>query len=102
MLNFNTTKEEMEIITQIVDRADKFITDKNIPYDRVSILMDISATHCNGCPLDLEALLKADDPNFFHDIFGIYRHINRQTGKLEACFVPRFARKEDNREETYS
>jgi hypothetical protein len=54
-------------------------------------LMDILAAHANGCPLKLHALLEADDFNFAHDVFGIERHLNRNTGQLEHCFLPRYA-----------
>ncbi len=57
-----------------------------------SIEMDITATHLNGCSLRLKDLLNANRFNFVHDIVGISRHINRITGKLENCFLPRFAK----------
>jgi hypothetical protein len=57
--------------------------------------MDIEAAHCNGNPLKLKELLEADDSNFMHDVLGIRRHINRKTGELEDCFVPRYAAKAD-------
>lgn len=57
----------------------------------MSIHMDIIATHANGCPLRLLGLLEADAFNFTHDVCGIRRHLNRNTGKLENCFVPRYA-----------
>lgn len=56
--------------------------------------MDITATHANGCPLKLAELLAADDFNFSHDVAGIYRHLDRTTGKLLDCFLPRFAQKQ--------
>ncbi|MFZ2949003.1 MAG: hypothetical protein WA003_05920, partial [Desulfuromonadaceae bacterium] len=56
--------------------------------------IDITATHANGCPLDLDKLLAADDSNFLHDVIGIIRHIDRRNGQLINCFLPRFARKE--------
>lgn len=52
--------------------------------------MDVLAVHCNGFPLRLEALLVADDFNFSHDVFGIYRFLDRSTGQLGGHFVPRF------------
>ena len=57
----------------------------------MEIEMDVTAVHCNGCPLDLEKLLAFDAFNFAHDINGIRRHLNRQTGKLEDFFLPRCA-----------
>lgn len=52
--------------------------------------MDIRACHANGTPLRLEELLRADDGNFGHDVFGIRRYIDRTTGQLTDCFLPRF------------
>jgi len=26
-----------------------------------------------------------------HDVSGIARHLNRETGRLEGCFLPRFS-----------
>ncbi len=62
--------------------------------DRMSLVLDLSACHANGMPLDFQAM--ADAPrsfDFWHDIHGIQRHIDRETGKLQHCFVPRFARR---------
>lgn len=53
--------------------------------------MDLTACHANGCPVDWAMLLAADDLTFIHDVAGIQRHVNRETGKLEHCFVPRCA-----------
>lgn len=53
--------------------------------------MDLTACHCNGCELDLDRLLLAPDPDFGHDVCGIRRHIDRRTGKLGGCFLPRCA-----------
>jgi hypothetical protein len=54
--------------------------------------MDLCYCIDGGCDLDLEALLKADDFNFSHDIAGIHNHLNRETKKLDNWFLPRFAR----------
>lgn len=54
--------------------------------------MDVTACHCNGCPLRLQELLEADDFNFTHDVFGIRRFIDRTTGEMPgAKFHPRFS-----------
>ena len=52
--------------------------------------MDISAAHLDT-KLNLDKLLEADRSNFAHDIFGIQKHINRETGKIENCFLPRYS-----------
>ena len=60
----------------------------------IGFLMDMQAANgVNGNDhIDFERLLAADDANFAHDVFGIIRHMNRDTGKLGDFFVPRFAR----------
>lgn len=59
--------------------------------DVLSIHMDISATIAQGCELKLQEWLDAPDLDFAHDFNGIVRHIDRNTGKLGGCFLPRFA-----------
>lgn len=59
--------------------------------DIVSVQMDIIAVHTCGCPLKLSELLKADDFNFEHDVFGICSNIDRLTGELKNFFLPRYA-----------
>jgi hypothetical protein len=83
MLNFNTTKEDDDLIMQIVVRAD--------PVDRISLAMDLTACHLNGTPLDLPRLLVFPDGSFWHDINGIQRHLDRETGQLTGGFLPRCA-----------
>ena len=59
--------------------------------DVMSLQMDIVATHISGCKLKLQELLSAEVGNFLHDVCGIMRHLDRTTGKLQDCFVPRYA-----------
>lgn len=87
-VSFDATKKDMKIINLIVDRA--FNEFDNISGDKTDLAMDITATHCNGNKLDLERILTADKFNFAHDVFGIQGNINRRTGKLMRCFLPRF------------
>lgn len=84
-------KKDTEIIHNIVGRLRGL---ELVPpgFDYLSMEMDLSATHANGCPLKLEELLKADKFNLLHDLMGIRNHINRKTGKLERFFLPRYAR----------
>lgn len=85
MISFKTTKDEGDMIDLIVQRANV----KN----SFELLMDITACHVNACPLNLGELYAAKDSDFYHDLIGIVSHINRTTGKLEDCFVPRYARR---------
>ena len=84
-------KEEVRTINKIAHRAVAMAASAGIEYPVMDADMDITACHVNGCPLKLDALLAADEFNFAHDVFGIRRHINRRTGKLENCFLPRFS-----------
>ena len=78
--------EEYRLIAAIVDRAVLAgIYDDIRAADR-----DICAAH-RDIPLRLADLLDADRFNFSHDMRGIQRHLNRQTGKLENFFLPRYA-----------
>ena len=92
MLNWNCTKEDTLIIAEIAQRAHLEARGAGIDYSVRDCLLDINAAHCNGCPLDLVGLLASADSDFNHDVFGIRRHINRETGKLEDGFTPRYAR----------
>lgn len=94
-VSFNVTKSEHALIAKIADRA--FALAKRSPAASSSLLdwgMDITACHANGCPLRLADLLDADDANFGHDVFGIRRFLDRDTGKLGGFFLPRFSRHE--------
>jgi hypothetical protein len=90
--NFDTTKAQLTLISKIADRAHVLEHGAGARYrgqEQLTWMMDLSAV-MNSCPIDLAALLAADDVNFAHDVFGIRRHIDRETGELADCFVPRF------------
>lgn len=90
-INFDTTKDETTIIIKIAKRASDLAKKHGLEIEGVDFLMDVSATHASGCPLNLQNLLNADDENFSHDVFGIRRHLDRETGILGDCFLPRHA-----------
>lgn len=82
------TDEELLQIEQIADRATKIRPE----LDHTEVMMDIMAVHTSDCPLQLKEMTDAaivDDFNFMHDIYGIAAHLNRETLKLERCFLPR-------------
>ena len=93
-VSFDTTQHEHDTIRKIADRC-QAIGEANCkpitPETHRCIQMDVTACHCNGRPLRLDDLLKADVFNFTHDIVGIREHLDRHTGKLLNFFVPRFA-----------
>lgn len=97
-MNWNASKRDYENASAIAKRALALAqeVEGTMSLQRASefqrtTMMDIIATHANGCPLRLEELLTAERFDFSHDVFGIRRHIDRQTGKLQDCFLPRYA-----------
>lgn len=91
-VSFTTTRHEFDAIMKIIDRAAAHGLIRKGD-DRMSISMDLAATHANGCPMDFDRMLAADDFNFAHDYCGISRHIDRETGTLTDHFRPRFAKR---------
>lgn len=89
-VSFDVSDADRRLIRNIIDRTAAKAKEFGAPINKMTMIMDLTATHANGCPLRLADLLAADDFNLFHDVFGISRHINRNTGKLENCFLPRF------------
>ena len=89
-LNWDTTPNEAKLIDLIVDRAEEICA----IISRGDLTKDITAAHLNGCPLDLADLVNAPQQDFAHDVFGIQASIDRTTGTLKDCFVPRHARRE--------
>lgn len=97
ILNWKISKEDHDLIVKIAERAEviarrvgKIAKGQSALPNRRDVLMDVTAVHANGNPLRLAELLKADDSNFIHDVFGIHAYLDRETGKLTECFVPRF------------
>ena len=91
-INWDASRTEYDLIFQIADRAmNEIFSNSEVKEKKQNCVMDLTACHLNGCPLNLLALLSAKELDFAHDIIGIRNHINRQTGKIEHCFVPRHA-----------
>ena len=86
-LSFKTTNKELIVISKIAKRA----AGLGIASDLLSCEMDLSACHANGIPLDFQKLLDFPDFDFAHDVAGVARHIDRETGKVMDCFIPRCA-----------
>lgn len=102
-IEFTTDPHDRELISAIakryIDRAEELraATPGGVfpPIDRMSLEMDLAACHSNGTPLDLEKLLAAPNFDFSHDVSGIRQHIDRRTGMLTGCFLPRCAKPEE-------
>lgn len=93
-VSFEVSIEDYNVIEQIVERAllQEEQSGSGLVSDRTTMTMDLIACHANGCPLKLQDMLKADDLNFAHDVYGIRDHIDRRTGKMTRHFLPRFAK----------
>lgn len=94
-VSFMITKDDRALVRQIVDRFAEAASDLGDQRDLDelrAVSMDLVACHANGCPMDFQRLLDAPDFDFFHDIDGIQRHIDRATGELGDCFLPRTAK----------
>lgn len=89
--SFNVNSDDARLLHLIAKRAVHMAAANGFVYPIIDADMDLTACHANGCTLKLTALLTADDSNFAHDVFGIQRHIDRASGKLQNCFLPRFA-----------
>jgi hypothetical protein len=91
-VSFFATKRERGLSEICAERARRMAHRAGWEYSMQDAEMDLLATHANGCPLDFEKLVGFDDFNFAHDVFGIRRHLERETGQLLHCFLPRCAR----------
>jgi hypothetical protein len=93
-LSFNVSFADHRKIETLVDRALSILNDDSrtaILVTRFDLSMSLTACHASGTPLDLDGLLAAEDRHVTHDVFGINRFIDRDTGKLGGHFTPRFA-----------
>lgn len=85
----DASTEDAAIILRIGQRASALMAGQ---LGTIALVMDVTACHLNGCPLHLEDLAEADNFNLLHDVVGIYRHLDRETGRLKDCFLPRYAK----------
>lgn len=89
-VSFTVHGRDFATIRKIAERFDGLCSLHGQRANRMSAAMDVTAVHANGNPLRLDDLLAADDFNFLHDLVGIENHLDRDTGTLRNCFVPRF------------
>ena len=92
MMEGEQRKLEFGIMGLIIDRRIKFDPRYfDQPIDRLQLHMDLEHAH-EEVKMDLIQLLNFQDVDFIHDVDGIRRHMNRRTGELMNCFLPRCAR----------
>lgn len=83
--------KEMLLIDKITERALKAFKTIGIERERMQVEMDIVFTY-GLCCLRLKDLSEASRADFAHDILGIDKNLNRETGKMDNFFLPRFSR----------
>lgn len=88
-IKWKLTKNDRTAVEMIVNRAMALAKKHKVDYEPTDCRMDITATHLNFKKLDLARLLEFPDFDFCHDVFGIRRHINRETAQLNDFFSPR-------------
>jgi len=92
-LRFTKERVDRMLIAKIGERAEELELVKTHG-ERLALELDINAVHSNGNPLRLADLLSANTFGFTHDVTGIRRHIDRRTGQLKNCFLPRYSQPE--------
>jgi hypothetical protein len=93
-LNFKVSTYEGHLILRVARRAVSLGIDTHnspAPAEEQQWVSDIVLCHNHGCPLMLAELLAASADEFTHDMIGIRAFLNRNTGKLEGIFHPRYA-----------
>jgi hypothetical protein len=96
-VSFAVSKWEMDVITEIAQRGELMaVANGDRQTTRMDIMMDLCAVVAQGCSLRLIPLRDADDFDFAHDVFGIRKHLDRETGTLQDHFWPRFAAHKGN------
>lgn len=89
-VKFEATDQELASLNACIQRGvDLKLVKRG---QRLHHAMNLLATHANGNPIDFDRLLSADDFTFTHDLLGIDRHIDRETGHLANMFRPRSSR----------
>lgn len=78
--------DDFDKVKEIRKRA--FVEFPDALSDPVALLMDLQACHIAE-HLNLDKLLNFPPGDFGHDVFGIMRHLDRDTGKLLMGFWPR-------------
>lgn len=82
-------RQRFELILEIADRALGMARANRLQIEKLELVMDLDYAD-QFIPLNLRDLASAPDSDFAHDVFGIRRHLNRQTKKLEGYFMPRY------------
>ena len=90
-ITIEITPHDLNLAIQIGKRYKHLVETNGGPMiDAQIAAMDVAIVHCNGCPMNLEALYSAPGQALYDDVRGIDLHIHRRTGKLRG-FTPKYA-----------
>lgn len=93
-VKFDISQEDVVLVGMVVTRFLDFLRTRGVLPTEVhakNLHMDLGATHCNGCPLDLSGLMAMELTPFVEDVMGISKNLDRTTGKLLNFYRPRCA-----------
>ena len=91
-VSFDVSEEDRALIADIVERAVAEGLVEDAPDAREWLRLDLSTCKAQGCDIDFARLLGFGPFSFSHDIQGIINTLDRDTGRLMWCFIPRSAR----------
>ena len=91
-ISFELPPQEAALIDVIAMRVKLWSDDNGENFDVSDTVMDLRIVHKNIIALRLDEMARViEEGDLMHDVAGIRRHLNRRTGQLEDCFLPRFA-----------
>lgn len=83
---------ETPTVQAVIYRALNLYESHGVDLERINLSMDLTAAKHSMPELDFDSLLGFKDADFLHDVSGIIRNLNRETGMLENHFLPRCCR----------
>jgi len=90
----NLKVEDVQKLTNIGRRVMEMFDAIGLKVNGLHVVMDLSAVHQNGCPLDLQAMLDATGTDLARDVLGIMLNLDRSTGRLLNGYEPEFRLRE--------
>lgn len=86
--------EQMKKIGQAADRTVRLViecgAEPSLTPDKLDLIMSLEkALEFDPHALDLDTLLGFEDGDLAHDVLGVHRHLDRESGELGDGFLPR-------------
>ena len=87
--NFSLSQDDFRHVETILQRFERIAGP--LRSERAGVMMDLIACHNGACAIDFAAMARGNEIDLAHDVAGIFRHFDRETGELTECFTPRHA-----------